>query len=36
MVSEVQHLEEMSIVAEAVSNVFKPDKMNYELNHWIL
>ena len=28
---KIKHLEEMSIVAEAVSNVFKPDKMNYEL-----
>ena len=28
---KVKHLEEMSIVAEAVSNIFKPDKMNYEL-----
>lgn len=26
-----KHLMEMSVVAEAVSNVFKPDKMNYEL-----
>ncbi len=27
----LKHLEEMSIVAEAVFNAFKPDKMNYEL-----
>ena len=27
----IKHLDEMSIVAEAVSNVVKPDKMNYEL-----
>ncbi len=25
---KIKHLEEMSIVAEAVSNIFKPDKMN--------
>lgn len=28
---KIKFLEEMSIVAEAVFNVFKPDKMNYEL-----
>jgi len=28
---KVKHLEEMSIVYEAVFNVFKPDKMNAEL-----
>jgi diadenosine tetraphosphate (Ap4A) HIT family hydrolase len=28
---KLKHLEEMSIVAEAVCNVFKPEKMNYEL-----
>jgi diadenosine tetraphosphate (Ap4A) HIT family hydrolase len=28
---KMKHLEEMSIVAEAVYNVFKPEKMNYEL-----
>jgi len=28
---KVKFLEEMSLVAEAVFNVFKPDKMNYEL-----
>jgi diadenosine tetraphosphate (Ap4A) HIT family hydrolase len=28
---KMKHLEEMSIVAEAISNIFKPDKMNYEL-----
>ena len=28
---KIKHLEEMSLVAEAVSNIFKPDKMNYEL-----
>lgn len=28
---KMKYLEEMSLVAEAVSNVFKPDKMNYEL-----
>ena len=27
----IKHLEEMSIVAEAIYNLFKPDKMNYEL-----
>jgi Diadenosine tetraphosphate (Ap4A) hydrolase and other HIT family hydrolases len=27
----IKHLEEMAIVAEAVCNVFKPDKLNYEL-----
>lgn len=27
----IKHLEEMTIVAEAVNNIFKPDKMNYEL-----
>ncbi len=29
--TKVKFLEEMSIVAEAVSNAFKADKMNYEL-----
>ena len=28
---KIKHLEEMSMVAEAVNNLFKPDKMNYEL-----
>lgn len=28
---KMRYLEEMSIVAEAVFNVFKPEKMNYEL-----
>ncbi len=28
---KIHHLEEMSIVAEAVYNAFKPDKLNYEL-----
>lgn len=28
---KVKFLEEMTMVAEAVFNVFKPDKMNYEL-----
>ena len=28
---KIKHLEEMSMVAEAVYNLFKPDKMNYEL-----
>lgn len=28
---KLKHLEEMSIVGEAVYNVFKPEKMNYEL-----
>lgn len=28
---KIKHLEEMTIVAEAVCNVFKPDKLNYEL-----
>lgn len=28
---KLKYLEEMSIVAEAVYNVFKPEKMNYEL-----
>lgn len=28
---KIKHLEEMAIVAEAVNNIFKPDKMNYEL-----
>lgn len=28
---KMKYLEEMSIVAEAVYNVFKPEKMNYEL-----
>lgn len=28
---KMKYLEEMSIVAEAVFNVFKPEKMNYEL-----
>lgn len=28
---KIKYLEEMSIVAEAVYNVFKPEKMNYEL-----
>ncbi|MBQ3527515.1 MAG: HIT family protein [Clostridia bacterium] len=27
----IKHLEEMSLVAQAVNNVFQPDKMNYEL-----
>ncbi len=27
----IKHLEEMSVVAEAIYNLFKPDKMNYEL-----
>lgn len=27
----IKYLEEMSLVAEAVSNVYKPNKMNYEL-----
>ncbi len=30
----IKHLEEMSIVAEAISNIFKPDKMNYVMNNW--
>jgi len=29
--SKMKYLEEMSIVSEAVYNVFKPDKLNYEL-----
>jgi diadenosine tetraphosphate (Ap4A) HIT family hydrolase len=29
--TKIKFLEEMSIVAEAVFNVFKPEKMNYEL-----
>lgn len=40
---KMKYLEEMSIVAEAVHNVFKPEKMNYELLgncdthvHWYL
>lgn len=28
---KMKYLEEMSIVAEAIYNVFKPEKMNYEL-----
>ena len=28
---KMKYLEEMSVVAEAVYNVFKPEKMNYEL-----
>ena len=28
---KVKHLEEMTIVAEAICNLFKPDKLNYEL-----
>lgn len=28
---KMKYLEEMSLVAEAVYNVYKPDKMNYEL-----
>lgn len=28
---KIKYLEEMSLVAEAVFNVFKPEKMNYEL-----
>ena len=28
---KIKYLEEMSLVAEAVYNVYKPDKMNYEL-----
>lgn len=28
---KMKHLEEMSLVAQAVYNAFKPDKMNYEL-----
>ena len=28
---KIKHMEEMSIVAEAIFNLFKPDKMNYEL-----
>ena len=28
---KLKHLEEMSLVAEAVFNVFKPEKLNYEL-----
>ncbi len=28
---KVKYLEEMSLVAEAVYNIYKPDKMNYEL-----
>lgn len=28
---KIKFLEEMSIVAEAVFNIYKPDKMNYEL-----
>ncbi len=28
---KIKHLEEMSIVAQAVFNAFKPNKMNYEL-----
>ena len=28
---KIKFLEEMSVVAEAVFNVYKPDKMNYEL-----
>ena len=27
----IKHFEEMSIVTEAIYNLFKPDKMNYEL-----
>lgn len=27
---KMQHLNEMSIVAEAVANIFQPNKMNYE------
>jgi len=27
----MKHLEEMSLVAEAIYNVFQPDKLNYEL-----
>ena len=30
----IKHLEEMSIVAEAISNIFKPDKMNYVKNKY--
>ena len=29
--TKMKYLEEMSVVAEAVYNVFKPDKLNYEL-----
>ena len=28
---KIKHLEEMTIVSEAVFNLFKPDKLNYEL-----
>lgn len=28
---KIKHLEEMTVVSQAVYNVFKPDKMNYEL-----
>lgn len=28
---KIKHLEEMSVVAEAVCNIFKPDRLNYEL-----
>ena len=28
----IKHLEEMAIVAEAISNIFKTDKMNYVMN----
>ena len=28
---KIRHLEEMTIVANAICNLFKPDKLNYEL-----
>jgi diadenosine tetraphosphate (Ap4A) HIT family hydrolase len=28
---KIKHIEEMTIVSEAIYNLFKPDKMNYEL-----
>ena len=28
---KIKHLEEMTVVAEAICNIFQPDKLNYEL-----